>query len=388
MIFQTNISKINDSSGNISIYLLASIMLFYGVSIGINVTNFSLFLHQMGIAKSQITNILSLELTGSIIAAPIFPKICKKYGTYLTLTISLSIRAITLFIFPLSGDLKFSMLCLFFSGFGGFGAITALWFWASSILSDKNRNTMIAIIYVAYRTGVAIGVGMLLFKANKLSIDLFKTSALFSAAIIVALYFIKDSIPNIENNNKYTPPSKLVKYIMIPVICIMSANYFLLALSNFSVIYAIKSNLPYREAAFINIYMLLGNLMLTVPIAMILDKIGNRTIPILGLICISCILIPFTIHMEYLPMISFGILSSLISMLFISSISIVSAKFSDHNLLSSLTLMFIMYSIGGHSGINVTKSLMEYWGNQGLIISIATISLFVILYIIYSQEES
>jgi hypothetical protein len=249
---------------------------------------------------------------------------------------------------------------------------------------------MIAIISVAFSTGIAIGVATLFYKANKMSLDLFRTSALFSIIIIGPIFFIKNSIPNLLPKSGYAAPSKLIKYIMIPIIAIVAANYLLSAFNSFGVVYSIKSNVPYNQAILINIYMLAGNLLLTIPFAFILDRIKSKLSflsIILGIICLSTILIPFIINLHNAHMIIFGLLSSLISLVLIYSISEVSSKFRDNNLLASITLLSVMYSIGGYAGITATKASVEYWGNQGLIISVAVVSLFVLLYVIHSTNE-
>lgn len=390
MIFQPSPVKMNDRSNNFFVYIIALVLLFYGVSVGINITSFSLYLHQMGIPKSQISNILSMELTGILIAAPIFPKLCEKYGVTYILMGSLILRGLAIIAFPMSANLKLNMLFLLISGLGSFCTLTAIWFWGASLLKDGSRATMVAIMNVAFSSGIAIGIGTLFLKANRMPVDLFKTSALFSMFIVPAIYFVKDSAPILPKSSNYTPPSKLIKYIMVPIISMLAANYLLLSLSNFAVVYAIKSNVPYNEAIVLNLYMLAGNLILTIPAAFILDRIKSKQSflsSVLVLICMSFIMIPFVIGIPKAPMILFGLLSSLIWLVLVYSISVVSAKFRNYNLLAATTILSIMHSMGGYAGVASTKAAVEYWGNQGLIISIAVVALFALLYVINKASE-
>jgi MFS family permease len=390
MIFQPEYHKIDDRDQNFFLYMMALILGFYGISSGINTVSISLFLHEMGIPKSQIEKILLLELTGSIIIAPFFPKISEKYGIIKILIASLLIRAVTMFLFPILGNLMLNMICIFLCGAASFCALTSFWFWTCSIVKKKFKATGIALISVAFMVGLALGIGTLFYKANKMPLDLFRTSALFSVMLLAPIYFIKESIPQLNVNEHYAPPSKLIKYILIPIISMLVANYLLLAYNNFGLVYAIKSNVPYNIALLITLYMLGGNILFTIPMAFILDKIKSKQSflsIILTAICILSVSMPFTINLTYAPMIIFGLLSSLISLVMIYSISQVSAKFRDHNLLASITILSVMHSIGGYVGISATKASVSYWGNQGLVISTAVVALFVLLYVINSSSN-
>lgn len=390
MIFQPNLLKIEDKSKIFFIYAIALILLFYGVSVGINITSFSLFLHQMGVPKSQIANILSMEIIGSLIAAPVFPKLIERYGTFVILTSALIIRAIAVMAFPMVANLKFNMICLLISGLGSFCVISAIWFWAASLLKDRARSVMIAIVSVAYSVGIAIGIATLFLKAAKLPIDLFKTSTLFSVIILAPIYLVKNSMPILPKGSESSPPSKLVKYMMIPIIAMLTANYLLSSYNNFGIVYAVKNNIPYNQAALINIYMLAGNLLLVMPAAILLDRIKNKhsfLSIILTIICMISIMMPFVIRMEYAPMFIFGALSSLIWLVVVYSISVVSSKFKGQNLLTATTILSVMHSIGGYVGVVATKASTQYWGNQGLIISTAIVALFVLLYVINTSSE-
>lgn len=390
MIFQPSYPKIDNRSRHFFLYMMALILGFYGISVGINTVSFSLFLHEMGIPKSQIEKILLLELTGSIIIAPFFPKIAEKYGILKILIASLALRACAMFLFPTFGNLMLNMICIFFIGVASFCALTSLWFWTCSIVKKEFKATGIALVSVAFMVGLALGVGTLFYKANKMPIDLFRTSALFSFMLLIPIYFIKESTPKLATNEHYAAPSKLIKYILIPIICMLAANYLLLAYNNFGLVYAIKSNVPYNIAILIPIYMLGGNILFTIAMAFILDKVKSKQSflsIVLTAICILSVSTPFAINLTYAPMVIFGLLASLITLVMIYSLSQVSAKFRDHNLLTSISILSVMHSIGGYVGISATKASVSYWGNQGLVISTAIVALFVLLYVINSSSN-
>ncbi len=390
MIFQPAKVEIDSKSKNYFIYCIAFIMLFYGVSVGINVTSFALFLHQMELPKSQIGSILAMELAGNLLIAPLFPKFCEKYGLFIVILASLVVRNLALIAFPMSTNVEMSMISLFMFGVGGFCLFAAMQYWGTSLLDDKKRTTMIAVMNVAFRTGIALGVGLLFVKASKISIDLFHTSALFASVIIIPSILIRESMPALSPRTYYTPPSKIIKHALVPIICILVSNYVLLALSNFVVIYAIESGVEYRQALLINIYMVAGNLLFTIPISMILDKLQSKIgalIVTLIIMCSSTLLIPFIINNHYLTIAVFFIISAGIGTIYVIGVSMISAKFKKHNLATASTIMLIMNAVGGFAGVSTTGSAIEYWGNQGMIISVSVLILFFLLFVIYSLNH-
>jgi MFS family permease len=390
MIFQRAIPEIDSGSKHYFILCIAFIMLFYGVSVGINVTSFALFLHQMGLPKSQIGSILAMELAGNLLIAPLFPKLCERYGLFIVILGSLIIRNLALLAFPMSNNVEMSMLSLFIFGIGGFCLFAAMQYWGTSLLTDGSRTTLIAVMNVAFRTGIALGVGLLFVKATKISVDLFQISALFASVIILPSIFIRKSMPILPPRTNYTAPSKIIKHAAVPIICILVSNYILLALSNFVVIYAIESGVEYRQALLINIYMVAGNLLFTIPISMFLDKLQNKIsalIVVLIIMCTSVLMIPFIIHNHYMTIAIFIVISAGIGTIYVIGVSMISAKFKKHNLATANTIMLIMNAVGGFAGVSTTGSAIEYWGNQGMIISVSILILFFLLFVIYSLNH-
>jgi predicted MFS family arabinose efflux permease len=283
-----------------------------------------------------------------------------------------------------------SMLSLFTFGIAGFCLFAAIQYWGTSLLTDEKRTTLIAVMNVAFRTGIALGVGLLFVKDRKISMDLFQISALFASIIILPSIFIRESMPVLPPRTQYTAPSKIIKHAAVPIICILVSNYVLLALSNFVVIYAIESGVEYKQALLINIYMVAGNLLFTIPISMMLDKLQNKTgslIATLIIICCAVVLIPFVINNHYLTIAIFIVISAGIGTIYVIGVSMISAKFKKHNLATASTIMLIMNSVGGFAGVSTTGAAIEYWGNQGMIISVSILILFFLLFVIYSLNH-
>lgn len=344
----------------------------------------------MGFAKSEVINILAMELAGGLLIAPLFPRFCEKFGVFGVIIASLILRNICLIAFPVAPNMHITMLYFFGFGAGEFCLFAALQYWYTSLLTNESRSTMIGVINVAFRTGIAVGVGLLFTKYSNASAEIFYTSALFASVIILPAFLVKNSMPLTPPKTHYTAPSKIVKYAIIPILCLLVSNYALVALRNFAIVYAIESGVEYNDALMINIYMVTGNLLLTIPISMLLDRLRNKMMPLivaLIIMCVSIAIMPLVINNHYLTIAIFVAISGGVGTIYVIGVSVVSAKFKGDNLATANTVMLMMHSIGGFAGVSITGAAIEYWGNQGMVISISILLLFFLLFVIYSLKH-
>ena len=136
----------------------------------------------------------------------------------------------------------------------------------------------------------------------------------------------------------------------------------------------------------INIYMIAGNILFTVPIGMLLDRFNKYVSLIIILICMvaSIAAIPFVITSKVLTIIVFLTLSAATGSIYVIGISMLTDKFRTQNLVMANTVMLMMNAIGGFAGVSATGAAIEYWGNQGLIISLFVLIFFFLLFVVYS----
>ena len=121
-----------------------------------------------------------------------------------------------------------------------------------------------------------------------------------------------------------------------------------------------------------------------------MEKLQSKTAALiitLIVMCVSVLLIPFVINKHYYTIAIFVIISSGIGTIYVIGVSVITAKFKAHNLATANTIMLIMNAVGGFAGVSTTGAAIEYWGNQGLIISVSVLILFFLLFVIYSLNH-
>jgi MFS family permease len=381
MVFRQQIVNNNGSNFYI-ITAIALVLLIYGMSVGINITGFALFLDRMGFSKMQIGNILAMELAGNLMIAPIFPKLLLYLGTLRTMVLMLIVRGISLMLFSWSTTSESYMIWLLIFGISGFSLFATVQYWGASIAQTGNKATILSIFNGAFGGGIACGIGYLVVSSQNVSEILFQVSASISCLILVPLFLAKRYIPVIDFPAIQIVPSKIIKNAQVPIVCGMVANYILLSLSNFIVLYTIDHGVDYSSAVSINIYMIMGNILFTIPLGMIIDKYSKVVLLIIMLIAVLAV--PFIIHSIILRIIVFLSISAATGGIYVIGLTMISERFMAHNLSMANTVMLMMNAIGGFAGIASTGAAVEYWGNEGVIISIVTLVFFFMLFVIYA----
>ena len=379
----------NDGLKIYTIVIISLILVFYGVSVGINLTGFALFLNQSGFSKIQIGHILSMELAGNLMIAPILPKISEYFGIFKVMFVALIIRSICLIMFAESSIIAQHMMWLFGFGVSGFALFASIQYWGASIARGVHKSTIISLFNVAFGVGIACGIVFLLFRPEKISSEHFYISVIFSAVIFFPILFFRNLMPADSGKIVHIAPSKIIQYAQIPILCGLVANYILLALGNFVVLYAIEHGVVYKDAIMINAYMIAGNILLTIPIGIALDmfnKIASLVV-ILIVTALAVAVIPFVITSKMLTIIVFLILSAATGGIYVVGISMLMDKFRAQNLVMANIVMLMMNAIGGFAGVSATGAAIQYWGHQGLIISLFVLIFFFLLFVVYSLNS-
>lgn len=369
---------------------IALILLFYGMSVGINLTGFALFLDQKGFSKVQIGNILSMELAGNLIIAPFLPKISEYFGLFKVIITALLIRSCCLLMFAESSIISHHMIWLFGFGISGFALFASIQYWGASAASGPNKSMIIGSLNVAFGCGIASGVIFLFLKTDKIVSEVFYISSSFSIVIFLLIFLMRKFIPEKVERIAHVGPSKIIKFAQIPILCGMVANYILVAASNFIALYAMANGVVYADAIIINVYMIAGNILFTIPIGMIIDRY-NKIVSLMVILVIAVAAIasiPFVLFSKMLTMVTFLALSGAIGGVYLIGLSMLTDKFRAQNLETANIVMLVMNAIGGFAGVSATGAAIGYWGNNGLILSLFMLIFFFLLFVIYSSNNA
>ncbi len=357
----------------------------YGNSIGINLISFPLLLNKLGFYKADIAYILSFEMLAIFFAAPFLQKIINYFGFFKSIILSLIIRNIFLLMIGFSQSKLLLIFNIFLFGVGGYILFTCFQLWVNQITNNSNRGKSFGILNAAFALGIACGP--LLLNLNEISpgINSIITSFMISSCIIMPVSLIKFSMPKLENPSEI-PFYDLLKVIQIPVMCGFVVEFVFYGIGDFIVLYGISQGLNQSDAMLLITYMVFSSVILDIPVGYIVDKI-NRYIVIIIFTIIALIgfqLIPYVILNKLQTIGLFALISSSVSGIYICGMSLLGDKYQGGDLVAANSVLSIMNAAGAFSGITFAGMAINYWGDNGLIISLTLIFAIFLIFNILS----
>ncbi|MDX1924356.1 MAG: MFS transporter [Rickettsiaceae bacterium] len=384
MIFQSG-QNLSYQNGNLPIYdkktfknLVAFSLacFFYGISAGINLASFALFLSKYKLPTAEITGILSVELIGNLCMAPFMVLLTRKLGIIRLVLISLILRNIFLLIFAFGGNIILWEIGMFGFGLFGFSLYSAIFQRINIIALNTYRGTYLSIASVLFGLGISLGPIFLSFMEIGLSSYTFVVSALASFLMILPIGFV-DEIKNEKTYVRTLGIAKIIKYSHIPIMCAIASQFVFFSIVEFLPLYTLEFDKGHSEAYMLLSYFSLSGLILGIPIGMFIDKYDRVKIIMFFALCIATFiqLIPFAMNDSIMIFLVFSPLSACINGTIIAGLAILGDKFRGDDFVAANSTTQAMSMIGGYAGILGTGRAIDVVGGDGLIFSVASVFL-------------
>ncbi|MDX2050414.1 MAG: MFS transporter [Rickettsiaceae bacterium] len=382
MIFKNGINLLNQNidqgiydqkSFRALVYISVACFL-YGISAGINLTSFSMFLSGFNLQANQISQILSLEIIGNITIAPFMILVARAIGDERFAIYCLIFRNMFLLIFGMGTDYIGWTVGLFGFGMFGFALHTSIFQWINLAAKNTHRATYLSASAVLFGLGIAIGPILLSI------IDIGPTpSAFFISVGISSLMLIPLSIVDLVNARstkiKVIPVQKILNFSSVPIISAISGQYIFLSIIEFLPLYALEFDMMQSEVYMLVGYFCLSGLVLGIPIGIMIDRYDRLK----ALICfafgvlIFTRIIPYTINDKILVFLVFSPLCACINGILIISLAIIGDKFKGDDFIAANITINALSMIGGYVGIVSTGNAIDKLGADGMIYSISSI---------------
>lgn len=353
--------------------LLAVSCFFYGLSVGVNTSSFTIFLTINKIHTKEITKILSTEIVGYIIMAPFMMILSSKIGIKRLVLVSLVFRNLFLGIFGFGNDITYLYMGMLGFGIFGFALYVSIFQWVNSLADDENRATYLSIASVLFGLGIALGPLLLALFEVGVSQTSFKISIALSFIMAIPIFLIHD-----ENKLNANPPismTKILKFAYVPIICSIASEYVFFALHEFLPLFALRHGKNQYDAYLINAFFGLSSLIFVIPIGILFDKFDRIKVVVCCAagIMIFIQLLPYSLENTYLTFLIFSPLSACLNGIIIGSLAILGDKFRGKDFMTANTIVYAISAIGGYAGIACTGNAMAMVEKGGLVYSISSL---------------
>lgn len=394
MVFRPSFnSSVNNKEDSIydqesfrTLFLLSLSCILYGISVGINLSSFSLYLADSDLDSSEISNILSLEVLGNIIISPFMLLLIRKFGIYRLVIISLILRGFFLTFFGFSDhELTWSIGMLGF-GIAGFCLYTVIFQWINYIARSKFRATYLSIASLCFGIGIPLGpILMIIFDIN-VNKDSFLISLCVSMLMIIPIFMVdKTKIQNFTNS--FIGINQIFRFAYIPIIAAIASEYIFFSIYEFLPLYAYINEKTQYETFLLSSYFGLSGIILGIPFGILIDKFDRVKVMIGFSITVTILiqLIPLVINNILFTILVFAPLSASITGIIVTSLAILGDKFRGDEFVIANTIVHAMSTIGGFAGIRITGNLIESKGDLGFIYSISALFFVFLVLLLFSQ---
>jgi MFS family permease len=374
---------LNQQTNNVIAYI-AIAGIFYGISIGINVSTFSLILDSAGFSKAKIGEILSSEMVSTFFVAPFIPIMIRKLGIFKVISIALITRNLFLILFGYSASqiMWSSSICIF--GAGGLLLIISFQIWINKITDQTNRATYFGILNASLALGIALGPLITSILGLNANLGCLIISAASCLMIFPILYRVREKIPAI-NPEITLPFSQIIDKAKVPIISGLLVDYIFFSLSTYVILYGVSNGLNLADSKMLISYMVISKIFFDIPIGIIIDKCNRNFVMLFCAfgVLVSAQILPYVIGSN-MVIVLFAFWGSFVSGIYISAISNLGDNFRGSNLITANSALFIMNSLGAYTGIYATGYAIDYFGDYGLIISISAVTIMFIVMNIFT----
>jgi MFS family permease len=356
-------------------------------------------------SDSAIGTALSFETIASLVICLLIPSILKHTKLALGIAGSSLFRLPTILLFPYFSELGMLIPIIFVHAVGCYYIFLMLQIWVNSIPFKKNKGLMIALYSTSISVGFAVGPILInvlnnhpmmfaeltnsilasttAFVGHAPVVDtarLFVIAMLVCALSVVPLIVYLAKIPKAQFNDG----SSIFKTIMEnrgAMFSIAMAGVSQFGVAAFIVIYGMKNDLSFSDAALLLSCFMFGSLLLEVPIAWVSDYFDRRFFIVwCAFACILCaVYLPIAIYTPMQAWILVFIWGGVISGIYSVSLTLIGERYtSEDDLIASNAGYSLMESIGGTVGISAIGFSMHYLGTDGMpyIIMFASILYF------------
>jgi MFS family permease len=358
----------------------------FAIGMGLTLPLLSLILERRGFPGS--VNGLNLATAGlaAFFVTPQVPRLMRTFGTATFMAGSLILSATALFALFQAQSLWAWFPLRFALSVGLNGLFVASEFWINQLANDSNRGRYISLYGACISGGFGVGPAIL----SVLGTHGVAPFAIGSAMLLLALVPVliaRKAAPQLDE----TPgPSTLTVLRMAPAILSAALVFGAIdaGMGGLFPVYAVRSGYTETHAALAITAMSIGSFVFQYPLGILADRMNRRTLLIL---CAStgvagAILTPFAIATPILTYLLLFFWGGIIMGVYTIGLTLLGERFKGRDLASANATYVMLYAIGLLSGPMVEGVALDAWNPHGLMVVLALISVFYVIFLTVSRQ--
>lgn len=324
-------------------------------------------LSRLGYSSFSIGAVISASLVAVILCGPFYPGIIARLGLKRCIVAGIVIAAALLLLMPLYPSVGLWLTLRFIAGC----ALGLVWIaseiWMNSASGSESRGTVMGIYGTVFSVGIVVGPLLLELTGTQGA----KPFAVGAACLVLTL------IPMVVLRGAESAPQEFTLLRGLPLVLrtapivmlaafvaglVESADLTLLPL------FGLHAGLNEKAALFLVAVFMMGNVVLQVPIGLLADRYGRRTLLALCAAgsCIGPLLLQGWLNTPLLLWPLLFVWGGTLYAFYSQGIALLGEQFAVQKLATANTLFVMVYCLGGVIGPSAGGMAMDLWPGRGL----------------------
>lgn len=340
----------------------------------------SLSLEGRGVDAAVIGLVVAAQPLGTLIVAPLVPRLLRRLGTADSILVSGLVSIVTIFLLPVLEGVPAWLALRLVAGFAAAAPWIVTETWINAVASSGGRGRLVALYGSVMALGFVVGPLLLTALGSGGALP-FVAFALLYAAALLPIFLVRGRAPRLEVARKARYAGIFLAAPAIFAAAIL-AGVVDIAFFSFLPIWGIRNGLEESFTVTLLTVFVAGNIVLLYPLGWLADKLGYRVAMVLcGLFCLvapglasQCLETPLLLAATLFLWggAAWGIYSIALAAL--------GLRFRGELLAAANALFVIAYEVANIAGPAAAGAAVDLWPQHGLMALMAAVAaLFVLL---------
>lgn len=338
-----------------------------GLIFGFQPPLIALALSRLGYSSFAIGAVTAASLIAVILCGPFYPRIIVRLGLKRCIVSGIIFAAAILLLMPLWPSVPIWLVLRFVAGC----ALGLVWIaseiWMNSVSGTESRGTVMGMYGTVFSIGIVSGPTLLEFTGTQGA----KPFVVGSACLLITLLPLAVLRQVRSAAQEFTPlrgMSGALKGAPIVMLAALVAGLVESADLTLLPLFGLHSGMDERAALLLVAVFMAGNVILQVPIGLLADRYGRRTL--LGICaaasCVGPLLLPTSLGSPLLLWPLLFVWGGTLYAFYSQGIALLGEEFAVEDLPGANTLFVMVYCLGGVIGPSAGGMAMDLWPSRGL----------------------
>jgi len=328
----------------------------------------AMVLSRAGSSALAVGAVSAASLIAVILCGPLYPRLIGRLGLKRSVIVGISTGALVLAFMPAAAGVAPWMCFRFVNGCALGMSWIASEIWLNKVSGEKERGTVMGIYGTVFSVGIIGGPVLLEFTGTE-GWRPFVSGALCLLATLLPLLMLKGTE---ADAGARAPLVDLVRAVRIaPIVMLAAVVAGLVESADLALLplYGLHAGMQERAALFLVTVFMAGNVVLQMPIGLLADRFGRRTL--LAGCAVASALGPLLLPVCLDTPVWLGLLLFLwggtLYAFYSQGIALLGEQFPAAELAAANTVFVMVYCAGGVIGPSLGGFAMDHWPQAGLL---------------------